>query len=90
MTKSKFTESETQARAVIATLRRSRVKAGISQKELAEKLGVTPHTLCRWEGRRGKHVYLDTMLEIAAAIGCDVSIEIKPNEHNLTPPPVAS
>jgi transcriptional regulator with XRE-family HTH domain len=31
------------------TLKAARVNAGLTQKEAAEKLGVSPKTLCNWE-----------------------------------------
>lgn len=34
---------------MMVTLEAARVNAGYKQNEAAEKLGITPETLCRWE-----------------------------------------
>lgn len=48
-----------------------RKKAGLSQKELAARLGVKQSTLSRWE-KEDANLTLATLRKIAAALGCDV------------------
>ncbi len=57
-------------------IRRARMEGGLSQKELAERLGVSSPTVGQWEsGRRNPKD--ETLQRIAAALGVDV-YELKP------------
>ena len=53
-------------------IKQARKAKGIKRKELAEKIGTTPQTICRYEadGRRPK---VDAMLKIAEVLGVPVS-----------------
>ena len=50
----------------------ARMKAGLTQADIAQKLNVTPQTISAWE-RGVKTPKLDTILRICNAIGCDTS-----------------
>ena len=52
-------------------IRAARKAAGLSQTELAEKIGVVQSNVCRWE--RGAHrPQIDTLKKIAEALGTSV------------------
>lgn len=53
-------------------IKQARKAKGLKRKELAEKIGTTPQTICRYEadGRRPK---ADTMLKIAEALNIPMS-----------------
>ena len=53
-------------------IKQARKAKGIKRRELAEKIGTTPQTICRYEadGRRPK---VDAMLKIAEALNIPVS-----------------
>lgn len=61
------------------TLKAARVNARMTQQELAEKLGVSRHSLSMWETGKAK-VSKRTLLAISAATGCDVEDFILPEE----------
>lgn len=48
-----------------------RAAKGLSQRQLAERLGVKPSTVSRWE-RPDANLTLETLRKIAAAIDCGV------------------
>ena len=52
----------------IADVRSSR---GISQRDLASRLGVKPSTVSRWE-RKDANLTLETLRKVAAALACDL------------------
>ena len=55
-----------------ARIRAIRLKAGISQKQLAEKLNMTPQQLSQYE-RGTRSPKYGTLVKIASALGCRVS-----------------
>ena len=74
----------------------ARMKAGLTQADIAQKLNVTAQTISAWE-RGVKTPKLDTILRICNAIGCDTSeilntvdfptdAEMKVEEHKLLCP----
>lgn len=48
---------------------RARIAAGMTQGELAEKVGCLSREVSRWE-RGGRTPRIDTLKKIAAALGC--------------------
>lgn len=54
----------------LAGLKSARIRAGLTQVQLAEKLGVKPLAVSRWEiGDRSMSV--DTLWRVADALTCD-------------------
>ena len=53
-------------------IRDVREEKHLSQKELADLLGITPATLCQWEAERRKPKY-ETLKKLADALDCQVS-----------------
>lgn len=52
-------------------IKKARDNREISQKKLAEQIGVTPQAVCMWE--RGKRkVPAEILPSIAAALGCTI------------------
>lgn len=49
----------------------------LSQQELAELCGTTQSSIARFE-RGGKPPRVDTLLRIAAALDCELSVEFRP------------
>ncbi len=50
-------------------LRRLRLGAGLTQIELAEKAGVSPDTVVRWEGGKGTRPHPGALSKLAKALG---------------------
>jgi transcriptional regulator with XRE-family HTH domain len=56
-----------------------RQERGLSQRELAELVGTTQSAIARLE-RGGRPPRIDTLLRIADALECDLSVELRPRE----------
>jgi DNA-binding XRE family transcriptional regulator len=54
-----------------------RIAQGLSQRELAELVGTTQSAIARLE-RGGRPPRIDTLLNIAEALECDLLVELKP------------
>ena len=54
-----------------------RAALGLSQRELAERTGTTQSAIARLE-RGGRPPRIDTLLRIAEALECDLSVELRP------------
>lgn len=74
----------------------ARMKAGLTQADIAQKLNVTAQTISAWE-RGVKNPKLDTIIRVCNAIGCDASeilntvvfstdTEMEVEEHRLLCP----
>jgi transcriptional regulator with XRE-family HTH domain len=61
-----------------ARIRRLRAKSGMSQEDLARRVGVTTHTIWRLENGRSFNPRLDTLRAIAKALGVGVVALITP------------
>jgi len=59
--------------AMIAT---AREEAGISQAELARRVGTARSNVCRWE-RTPSNMTLETLTKIATALGCSPVLSLK-------------
>ena len=55
-----------------------RAEMGLSQRELAELVGTTQSAIARLE-RGGRPPRIDTLLKIAEALDCELSVELIPN-----------
>ena len=55
-----------------------REKAGLTQLQLAEKLGIDVSTVCKWE-TAGTMPRADKIPAIASALSCDIN-DLYPNE----------
>ena len=60
----------------VADRRRER---GISQAQLAELCGTTQSAIARLESG-GRPPRIDTLLRIANALGCDLTVELRPRD----------
>jgi len=56
-----------------ANIRRIRIKAGITQENLAREVGVTVHTIWRLESDPAANPRLHTLLAVAKALGVTIS-----------------
>jgi predicted transcriptional regulator len=54
-----------------------RQELGLSQRKLAELVGTTQSAIARLE-RGGRPPRIDTLLRIADALDCDLSVELRP------------
>jgi transcriptional regulator with XRE-family HTH domain len=54
-----------------------RQELGLSQRELAELVGTTQSAIARLE-RGGRPPRIDTLLRIADALDCDLTVELNP------------
>lgn len=61
---------------LVADLRRIRKIKGLSQGEVAEKMGSTPTQVCNIE-KRGANIRTDTLGKYLDAIGVELKYEIK-------------
>lgn len=59
-----------------AILVKARLAAGLNQKQLAQKLGIKPQQIQRYESTRYRTITLERMLQIAEALGVRVDGQI--------------
>jgi transcriptional regulator with XRE-family HTH domain len=52
-------------------LRWLRLGNGLTQEELAERAGVSPHTVVRWEAGRGTRPHPGALVKVAHALGVE-------------------
>jgi transcriptional regulator with XRE-family HTH domain len=55
-------------------LRRLRIKAGITQENLARQVGVTTHTIWRLENDPAANPRLQTLRDVAKALGVTIYV----------------
>jgi transcriptional regulator with XRE-family HTH domain len=72
-TDAEYTDADPRALAGVI-LRASRAHAGLSQRELAAKIGVARSTIGRVEGNRGSAPGWELMVKAVSACGCLISI----------------
>jgi transcriptional regulator with XRE-family HTH domain len=53
-------------------LRRLRIKAGITQENLAREVGLTTHTIWRLENDPAANPRLQTLMDVAKALGVTI------------------
>jgi transcriptional regulator with XRE-family HTH domain len=58
-----------------------RQELGLSQRELAELVGTTQSAIARLE-RGGRPPRIDTLLRIADALDCDLTVELHPRTRD--------
>ena len=58
---------------IISMLTAARIEAGISQQELAERIGTKRSNICRIESGV-QNISLDMLLKISGALGKDVNV----------------
>ena len=68
-------------------IRKARKKLGMSQKDLAEKMGVKQSLVSRWESSECNYT-IDTLVEIADALGLSVRCPLTFNEAEVPTMPV--
>lgn len=59
-----------------AVLVKARLAAGLNQKQLAEKLGIKPQQIQRYEATRYRTITLERMLQIAEVLGVRVEGQV--------------
>lgn len=69
------------------TIRNARKQKGLSQKDLAEKMGVKQSLVSRWESSECNYT-IDTLVEIADALGLSVRCPLTFNEAEVPTIPV--
>jgi len=62
-------------------VREARLRAGLTQQDLAERLGTSQSVIARWEsGRRSPSV--ETMVRAVRACGLDVAMSVTAYDHD--------
>ena len=69
------------------TIRNARKQKGLSQKDLAEKMGVKQSLVSRWESSECNYT-IDTLVEIADALGLSVRCPLTSEEVNVSTEPI--
>jgi transcriptional regulator with XRE-family HTH domain len=64
---------KTKRSADVTNIRRLRLKAGITQENLARQVGVTTHTIWRLENDPAANPRLQTLRAVANALGTTIS-----------------
>ncbi len=63
---------------VAEVLKANRLLAGLSQAELAKRVGVTQQAIQRLERRKGCSPSIATICKVARRLGCDVQVNLVP------------
>jgi HTH-type transcriptional regulator/antitoxin HipB len=66
------------ARALIDQLAAHRTKAGLSQSEVARRIGISPSAISMLESNPKRMPLLDTVIRYATAIGTTLTIKENP------------
>lgn len=61
-------------------IRTARLKVGLSQKEIAIRIGTAPSAVARLEMGNYERLSLSTLIKIAFTLNCRVNFEIEPVE----------
>ena len=69
------------------TIRNARKQKGLSQKGLAEKMGVKQSLVSRWESSECNYT-IDTLVEIADALGLSVRCPLTSEEVKVSTEPI--
>ena len=69
------------------TIRNARKQKGLSQKGLAEKMGVKQSLVSRWESSECNYT-IDTLVEIADALGLSVRCPLTSEEVKISTEPI--
>ena len=64
---------------LIRELLAARAKAGLTQEQVAAKMGTTKSTVCRLEGQRKHSPSVETLRKYAEAVDCKVEIRLVPD-----------
>lgn len=62
-------------------IRKARTSAGLTQRELAERLGTHQPVIARWESESTRPDF-DTVVKAVEACGFDLHVELRPIEHD--------
>ena len=54
---------------------------GLSQAQLADRLGITQSAIAQLESAQPKNVELRTLVRVATALGARVDVSIRPGRH---------
>lgn len=61
-----------------------REQAGMTQRELARRVGVSQPVIARMESRRIRNVTLKTLVRAASALGATLKIDVTPGKRHRT------
>ena len=64
-------------------IRRARLKVGLSQKEVAKRIGTTQSAVARLESGTYERLSLGTLIKVSLALNCRVNFEIEPIKSAL-------
>ena len=62
-------------------IRKARTSAGLTQRELAKRLGTHQPVIARWENESTRPDF-DTVVKAVEACGFDLDVELRPMEHD--------
>ena len=74
-------EEETQLLRIADKIRQTRKEAGLSQKELANRINTTQSVISRLESNSYERLSLHTLLKISTALNCNLIIELQPKDE---------
>ncbi|MBU0569107.1 helix-turn-helix domain-containing protein [bacterium] len=64
-------------------IRKVRLKVGLSQREIAKRIGSTQSAVARLESGNYERLSLSTLIKISLALNCRVNFEIEPAKSAL-------
>ncbi|MBU1487041.1 helix-turn-helix domain-containing protein [bacterium] len=64
-------------------IRKVRLKVGLSQREIAKRIGSTQSAVARLESGNYERLSLSTLIKISLALNCRVNLEIEPAKSAL-------
>jgi transcriptional regulator with XRE-family HTH domain len=63
-------------------IKRARVGAGLTQRELAQRLGTHQPVIARWENETSRPDF-DTVVNAVEACGFELHVELRPTDHDI-------
>lgn len=66
---------------LLSQFKRLREASGLTQKQLAAKIGMDVTAMSRLESGRQANVTMQTLERVARGLGCDLRVQLRPTRH---------
>ncbi len=69
---------------IAAEITKARMKARMTQAELAERIGTKPTAVSRLESPHYGKVSISTLRKVANALGCELQVQLLPKKRRMS------